>query len=121
MRQVTGEALVSIFVIRITIGMLLSLYAANWIERQGRAPVFAEMTAIQVVSVLFAIPLYFRGHSLRAFTSRYGPMKRFLRYVTNLGLGTKATRLITAVYFSSISCPPLMSFPSASMLQMSRR
>lgn len=76
-RQVTGEALVIIFVIRNTIGMLLSLYAANWIERQGPAPVFGEMTAIQVVSILFAIPMYFFGGSLRAFTSRYGPMKRF--------------------------------------------
>jgi hypothetical protein len=75
--KVTGEALVSIFVIRNTIGMLLSLYAADWIERQGTAPVFGEMAAIQVVSILFAIPLYFCGKSLRAFTSSYGPMKRF--------------------------------------------
>lgn len=73
----TGEALVIIFVIRNTIGMLLSLYAADWIERQGTAAVFGEMTAVQVVSVLFAIPLYFWGRSLRAFTSSYGPMKRF--------------------------------------------
>ncbi|KAJ5777631.1 hypothetical protein N7520_000877 [Penicillium odoratum] len=76
-KPVTGEALVIIFVIRNTIGMLLSLYAADWIERQGTASVFGEMTAIQVVSVLCAIPLYFWGPSLRAFTSRYGPMKRF--------------------------------------------
>jgi hypothetical protein len=75
--KVTGEALVSIFVIRNTIGMLLSLYAADWIDRQGTAPVFGEMTAIQVVSVLFAIPLYFCGKSLRVYTSSYGPMKRF--------------------------------------------
>ncbi|KAJ6090308.1 hypothetical protein N7486_009123 [Penicillium sp. IBT 16267x] len=76
-KPVTGEALVIIFVIRNTIGMLLSLYAADWIEKQGTAAVFGEMTAIQVVSVLFAIPLYFWGRSLRAFTSSYGPMKRF--------------------------------------------
>lgn len=49
MKQVTGEALVSIFVIRNTIGMLLSLYAADWIERQGTASVFGEMTTIQAV------------------------------------------------------------------------
>ncbi|KAJ5669922.1 uncharacterized protein N7477_005285 [Penicillium maclennaniae] len=76
-KPVTGEALVIIFVIRNTIGMLLSLYAADWIERQGTASVFGEMTAIQVVSILFAIPLYFWGRSLRSFTSSYGPMKRF--------------------------------------------
>ncbi|KAJ5668692.1 MFS general substrate transporter [Penicillium macrosclerotiorum] len=76
-KPVTGEALVSIFVIRNTIGMLLSLYATDWIERQGTSSVFGEMTAIQVVSILFAIPLYLYGGSLRAFTSSYGPMKRF--------------------------------------------
>lgn len=75
--QVIGEALVIIFVIRNTIGMLLSLYAADWIEKQGPAPVFGEMTAIQVVSILFAIPLYIWGRPLRDFTSQYGPMKRF--------------------------------------------
>jgi MFS family permease len=75
--QVTGEALVIIFVIRNTIGMLVSLYAADWIERQGPAAVFGEMTAIQVVSILFAIPLFIWGDSVRAFTSSYGPMKRF--------------------------------------------
>ena len=74
---VTGEALVIIFVIRNTIGMLLSLYAVDWIEKQGLTPVFGEMTAIQVVSILFSIPLYMWGPSLRALTSRYGPMKRF--------------------------------------------
>lgn len=57
--------------------MLLSLYAADWITDQGPAPVFGEMTAIQVVSIAFAIPVYFWGSSIRAFTSGYGPMKRF--------------------------------------------
>ncbi|KAI9926342.1 hypothetical protein ASPWEDRAFT_119056 [Aspergillus wentii DTO 134E9] len=76
-KPVTGEALVIIFVIRNTIGMLLSLYGTNWIERQGPAAVFGEMTAIQVVALLLAIPLFFYGERLRTLTSRYGPMKRF--------------------------------------------
>ncbi|KAJ5826440.1 polyamine transporter [Penicillium riverlandense] len=76
-KPVTGEALVIIFVIRNTIGMLLSLYAADWIERHGPARVFGEMTAIQLVSILCAIPLFLWGRPLRAFTSSYGPMKRF--------------------------------------------
>ncbi|CAG7920168.1 unnamed protein product [Penicillium olsonii] len=76
-KPVTGEALVIIFVIRNTIGMLVSLYAADWIERQGPAAVFGEMAAIQVASILFAIPLFIWGNSLRAWTSSYGPMKRF--------------------------------------------
>lgn len=77
MQQITGEALVIIFTVRNTIGMLLSLYAADWIERQGPAPVFGEMMAIQVASILLAIPLFIWGKRLRAVTSRYGPMKRF--------------------------------------------
>ncbi|KAL3489207.1 major facilitator superfamily domain-containing protein [Aspergillus germanicus] len=76
-KPLTGEALVIIFVIRNTIGMLLSLYAADWIAQQGEAAVFGEMTAIQVASILVAIPLFFWGGPLRAWTSRYGPMKRF--------------------------------------------
>ncbi|KAJ0416720.1 major facilitator superfamily domain-containing protein [Aspergillus carlsbadensis] len=76
-KPLTGEALVIIFVVRNTIGMLLSLYAADWIARQGEAAVFGEMTAIQVASIVVAIPLFFWGRSLRAWTARYGPMKRF--------------------------------------------
>ncbi|KAL5363592.1 putative polyamine transporter [Aspergillus floccosus] len=76
-RPLTGEALVIIFVIRNTIGMLLSLYAADWIGQQGPAVVFGEMTAIQVASILLAIPLFFWGRLLRQLTSRYGPMERF--------------------------------------------
>ncbi|KAJ5335901.1 hypothetical protein MYU51_020281 [Penicillium brevicompactum] len=77
-KPVTGEALVIIFVIRNTIGMLVSLYGADWIDRQGPAAVFGEMAAIQVASVLFAIPLFIWGRSLGAWTSTFGPMKRFL-------------------------------------------
>ncbi|KAL2842250.1 major facilitator superfamily domain-containing protein [Aspergillus pseudodeflectus] len=76
-KPLTGEALVIIFVVRNTIGMLLSLYAADWIARQGEAAVFGEMTAIQVASILVAIPLFVWGGPLRAWTARYGPMKRF--------------------------------------------
>lgn len=59
-------------------GMLVSLYGADWIDRQGPAVVFGEMAAIQVASVLFAIPLFIWGRSLGAWTSTFGPMKRFL-------------------------------------------
>ncbi|RAK96783.1 polyamine transporter [Aspergillus ibericus CBS 121593] len=76
-KPITGEALVIIFVIRNTIGMLLSLYAADWISRQGAAKVFGEMTAIQGVSVLLALPLFVWGEKLRGLTARYGPMRRF--------------------------------------------
>ncbi|EYE93149.1 putative polyamine transporter [Aspergillus ruber CBS 135680] len=76
-KPVAGEALVIIFVIRNTIGMLLSLYASDWISRQGAAAVFGEMMAIQVASILLAIPLFFWGRRLHRATLRYGPMKRF--------------------------------------------
>ncbi|KAE8150335.1 major facilitator superfamily domain-containing protein [Aspergillus avenaceus] len=76
-RPVTGEALVIIFTVRNTIGMLLSLYAADWIDRQGPAPVFGEMMAIQAFSILLALPLFLWGKRLRSVTATYGPMKRF--------------------------------------------
>ncbi|PYI21832.1 MFS general substrate transporter [Aspergillus violaceofuscus CBS 115571] len=72
-QRIAGEALVIIFVIRNTIGMLLSLYASDWIARQGVAVVFGEMTAIQAASLLLAVPLFFGGGRLRALTGRYGP------------------------------------------------
>ncbi|RAL13903.1 MFS general substrate transporter [Aspergillus homomorphus CBS 101889] len=71
--RIAGEALVIIFVIRNTIGMLLSLYASDWIARQGVAVVFGEMTAIEAASLLLAVPLFFFGMRLRAVTRRYGP------------------------------------------------
>lgn len=75
--QIAGEALVIIFVIRNTIGMLLSFYASDWITRQGAAAVFGEMTAIQVASISLAVPLFFWGRWLRGVTMRYGPMRRY--------------------------------------------
>ncbi|PYH40337.1 polyamine transporter [Aspergillus saccharolyticus JOP 1030-1] len=71
--RIAGEALVIIFVIRNTIGMLLSLYATDWIARQGVASVFGEMTAIQTASLLVAVPLFFGGKWLRGITGGYGP------------------------------------------------
>lgn len=56
--------------------MLISFYAADWINRQGAAAAFDEMTAIEVASVLLAIPLFFWGRRLRVVTGSYGPMKR---------------------------------------------
>ena len=44
--------------------MLISFYAADWINRQGAAAAFDEMTAIEVASVLLAIPLFFWGRRL---------------------------------------------------------
>ena len=66
-----------IFVIRNTIAMLLSLYAADWINNQGAAAAFGEMTAMQVASVLLAVPLFFWGRRLRELTMRYGPMAAY--------------------------------------------
>jgi hypothetical protein len=51
---------------------------------QGTAPVSGEMTAIQIVSILIAIPLYFLGRSLRAFTSSYGPTKLHVSHHSGL-------------------------------------
>lgn len=58
--------------------MLLSLFATDWIDKQGAAAVFGEMTAIQVASVMLAIPLFFGGRWLRGVTRGYGPIKRYV-------------------------------------------
>ena len=66
-----------VFIIRNTIGVLLSLYAADWIAEQGAAPVFGEMVAIQVIVISLAFPFYFYGKRIRGWTLNFGPIKRF--------------------------------------------
>lgn len=59
--------------------MLISLYAADWIEAQSLAVVFGEMTAIQTVGVLLAIPFFVWAQSIHDWTCSFGPMKRTLK------------------------------------------
>ncbi|KAI9832999.1 MAG: hypothetical protein M1819_003831 [Sarea resinae] len=59
--RLAAEALVTVFVLRGTIGAILALFIVNWQEATGLQNTFGEMVAIQYFVLLMAIPLYFFG------------------------------------------------------------
>ena len=58
---------------------IFSLYNAQWIKAEGVAKAFGEMVAIQYGILSLSVLLYFFGKRIRAFTGRFGPMKKVLR------------------------------------------
>ncbi|KAH6645112.1 polyamine transporter [Truncatella angustata] len=78
-QSLAGEALVVVFVIRNTIGMLLALYTYNWQAASGVQNTFGEMVGIQFLVLLLAIPMYFYGKRVRQWTSTFGPAKHVFR------------------------------------------
>lgn len=85
-----------IFVIRNLIATILALFTVNWQVASGITDVgtllsalmarleadvhqtFGEMVGIQVFFLLMAIPLFYYGKSIRAWTSHFGPMKHLV-------------------------------------------
>lgn len=77
--QISGEVLVIVFVVRNVMACILSLYIADWIKVEGVKKAFGEMVAIQYAILSLSVVLYFFGKRIRAFTGRFGPMKKVLR------------------------------------------
>jgi hypothetical protein len=77
--QISGEVLVIVFVVRNAMACILSLYIADWIRVEGVKKAFGEMVAIQYAILSLSVVLYFFGKRIRAFTGRFGPMKKLLR------------------------------------------
>lgn len=76
--QISGEVLVIVFVVRNVMACLLSLYIADWIAVEGVKKSFGEMVAIQYAILSLSVVLYFFGKRIRAFTGKFGPMKKVL-------------------------------------------
>lgn len=76
--QISGEVLVIVFVVRNVMACILSLYIADWIKVEGVKDAFGEMVAIQYAILSLSVVLYFFGKRIRAFTGRFGPMKKIL-------------------------------------------
>ncbi|KAL3478706.1 MFS general substrate transporter [Aspergillus californicus] len=68
-QHAAGEALVIVFVIRNTIAMLLALYTVDWQQATGVENAFGQMVAIQYFFLLFAIPMFYYGKRIRAWTT----------------------------------------------------
>jgi len=77
--QISGEVLVIVFVVRNVMACIFSLYIADWIKVEGVKKAFGEMVAIQYAILSLSVVLYFFGRRIRAFTGRFGPMKKILR------------------------------------------
>jgi hypothetical protein len=58
---------------------IFSLYIADWIKVEGVKKAFGEMVAIQYAILSLSVVLFFSGKRIRAFTGRFGPMKKVLR------------------------------------------
>ncbi len=65
-----------VFIIRNTISVICSLYAADWLAAAGVVGAFGEMVGIELVFLSLAIVFFYYGASVRKLVSSYGVVKR---------------------------------------------
>lgn len=77
-RQYAGEALVTLnFSKNVFHGLVWSLFFPHWLESDGSKKVFITIGGIQIVCMLFTIPMYLYGKRARMWTVRKRMMDRF--------------------------------------------
>ena len=77
-RQYAGEALVTLNVTKnIGHGLVFSLFVAHWMEGEGPKEVFMWIGIIQLIVLLFTIPMYLYGKRWRMWTVRKNFMEKF--------------------------------------------
>lgn len=77
-RQYAGEALVTLnFCKNVLHGLVFSLFVTHWLEGDGSKTVYIWIGVMQMVAVLFSIPMYIFGKRLRMWTVRKNFMERF--------------------------------------------
>jgi len=77
-RIYAGEALVTLnFSKNIFHGLVFSLFFPAWLEHQGSKMVFIWLGVIQLVLMMFTIPMYIFGKRARMWTVRRNFMGRF--------------------------------------------
>jgi MFS family permease len=76
-RQYAGEALVTLnFSKNILHGLVFSLFVTNWLATDGAKAVFIWIGIIQLILMLFTIPMYIYGKRARMWTARMNLMER---------------------------------------------
>ncbi|TGJ85875.1 hypothetical protein E0Z10_g2863 [Xylaria hypoxylon] len=70
-RPIAGEVTLTVLGFKSLFGFLLSFYTNPWVEQVGYQNAFGTMAAIAAGVLLFWIPLYFWGSSLRHRTWRW--------------------------------------------------
>ena len=77
-RQYAGEALVTLnFCKNVLHGLVFSLFVTGWLSNDGPKSVYMWIGIIQLVVLLFTIPMYIFGKRLRMWTVRRNLMERF--------------------------------------------
>lgn len=77
-RQYAGEALVTLnFSKNIFHGLVFSLFVTGWITSDGAKTVFIWIGVIQLVFLLFSIPMFIYGKRARMWTVRKNFMEKF--------------------------------------------
>jgi MFS family permease len=77
-RQYAGEALVTLnFSKNVLHGLVFSLFVTGWLSDDGPKAVYIWIGVIQLILLLFTIPMYIYGKRLRMWTVRKNFMERF--------------------------------------------
>jgi hypothetical protein len=77
-RQYAGEALVTLnFSKNIFHGLVFSLFVTHWLTHDGPKTVFLWMGVIQLILLVFTIPMYIYGKRARMWTVRKNFMEKF--------------------------------------------
>ncbi|EKJ68095.1 hypothetical protein FPSE_11695 [Fusarium pseudograminearum CS3096] len=77
-RQYAGEALVTLnFSKNILHGLVFSLFVTHWLHGEGPKMVYIWIGVIQLVLMLFTIPMYIYGKRARMWTVRANLMEKF--------------------------------------------
>ncbi|KAL7621253.1 hypothetical protein AAE478_008570 [Parahypoxylon ruwenzoriense] len=77
-RQYAGEALVTLNVSKnILHGLVFSLFVTEWLTHEGSKTVFVWIGIIQLIVLLFTIPMYIYGKRARMWTVRKNFMEKF--------------------------------------------
>ncbi|OTB07296.1 hypothetical protein M426DRAFT_248608 [Hypoxylon sp. CI-4A] len=77
-RQYAGEALVTLNVSKnIFHGLVFSLFVTEWLTSDGSKSVFVWIGIIQLIVLLFTIPMYIYGKRARMWTVRKNFMEKF--------------------------------------------
>lgn len=74
--QISGETIVVVFIIRNVIACLISTYISAWFEQEGLRNAFGELVAVAYIILSLSLVLYLFGRTIRAFTSKFGPMSK---------------------------------------------
>lgn len=77
-RQYAGEALVTLnFTKNVCHGLVFSLFVAEWMEEDGPRAVYIWIGVIQLIVMLFTIPMFLYGKRARMWTVRKNFMEKF--------------------------------------------